>query len=140
MDYGLVEPIHLSGSMVQDFKVTGPELVSYEGPVAALELLPDPDSASPWVNTDLKVIDNASRPLGTHFGRSRLLARGSKGITMEVQMGELLRMLQVAGQRGRERPSGLYYRGLQQPTRSVRWWPSATSSHNSAADRQSTSA
>jgi hypothetical protein len=79
--------------MVKDFKITGPELVSFEGAVAALELLPDPDSASPWANTDMKVTDADSKTLEIHLGRSRLLARGSKGITIEVQMGELLRML-----------------------------------------------
>jgi hypothetical protein len=41
----------------------------------------------------MKVTDADSTTLGTHLGRSRLLARGSKGITIEVQMGELLRML-----------------------------------------------
>lgn len=79
--------------MVQDFKVTGPELVAYEGPVDALELLPDPDTARPWVNTDLRVYDESSRLLGVHLGRSRIKARGAKGISIEVEIGKLFTML-----------------------------------------------
>ena len=93
LDYGVIEPVTLSGIMVKDFKITGPELVAYEGPVEALELLPDPDGASPWVITDLEVMDADANVLGTHLGRSRLRSRGSKGVTIEVQISELLRML-----------------------------------------------
>jgi hypothetical protein len=91
--YGIVEPIRLSGSMVQNFKITGPELVAYEGPVDALELLPDPDSASPWANTDMTVTDADAALKGTHLSRSRLLSRGDQGMTIEVRIGGLLRML-----------------------------------------------
>jgi hypothetical protein len=92
-NYGVVEPIRLSGTAVRDFKITGPELVAFEGPVGALELLPDPDSASPWVDTDITVRDPDDTVLGTHLGHSRLLSRGSKGITLEFRIGDLLRML-----------------------------------------------
>lgn len=93
LDYGVVEPIRIAGSMVQDFKITGPELVAYEGPVDALELLPDPEAPRSWVNTDLKVYDASSNLLGVHLGRSRLKARGAKGISIEVEIGQLLTML-----------------------------------------------
>jgi hypothetical protein len=91
--YGVVEPIRLSGSAVRDFKITGPALVAYEGPVDALELLPNPDSASPWANTDMIVRDADEEVLGTHLGQSRLLTRGGRGITVEFRLGELLQML-----------------------------------------------
>ena len=91
--YGVVEPIRLSGSAVRDFKITGPALFAYEGPVDALELLPDPDSASPWANTDMIVRDADDSVVGTHLGQSRLVTRGGKGITVEFRIGELLRML-----------------------------------------------
>jgi hypothetical protein len=49
--------------MVEDLKIIGPELVSYHGAVAVLELLPDPDSASSWTNTDIRVTDADAKPL-----------------------------------------------------------------------------
>ena len=74
-NYGVVEPIRLSGSAVRNFKITGPELVAYEGPIDALELLPDPDSASPWANTDMIVRDADDSVRGTHLGQSAAVPR-----------------------------------------------------------------
>jgi hypothetical protein len=45
--YGVVEPIRLSGSAVRDFKITGPALFAYEGPVDALGAAAGPRRRQP---------------------------------------------------------------------------------------------
>jgi hypothetical protein len=90
-DYGFAEPFKLTGSMVRDFRITGPDLVAYEGAVGELEYHPGP--GSPWRDTELLVSGTDGRHLGTHLAQSRFLASGEKGITIEVKIGDLVRML-----------------------------------------------
>src|SRR3954451_20679877 len=87
---GSRSPSSWQGSMVRDFRITGPDLVAHEGAVGELEYHPSP--GSPWRDTELLISDTEGRPLGTHLAQSRFLASGEKGFTIEVKIGDLVRM------------------------------------------------
>lgn len=92
LEYGMSEAVRLDGTAVQNLRIDGPELVRYVGDVRALELLPAPNSSSPFRASDLIVTSADGRHLGTHLGESRILARGAGGLTIQFQLGDLVEL------------------------------------------------
>lgn len=60
--FGVSKPIYISGDMVKDFKITGPKLAAYEGPVAEIGLVPECHDT--WIDTDLILEDGDGGTLG----------------------------------------------------------------------------
>jgi hypothetical protein len=88
--FGYTKPIILSGDEVQDFKITGPRLVAWEGEPNSVEIRPADAKPEDWTPAEFLLRDKDGEQLGVYLAHIRHYVEGSRGFTLLMRLGNLL--------------------------------------------------
>jgi hypothetical protein len=83
----VARPLRIDGAAIDNFKISGPALVAFEGAIEALEFLPPPSTPDASREAALMLMHAETQETKKYLVDSRLVDRGTEGFTVEARMG-----------------------------------------------------
>jgi hypothetical protein len=88
--FGYTKPIILPGDAVENFKITGPRIVAWEGDPDRVEIRPEQDKSEDWKPAEFVLRNKLGIQLGVYLVDLQRYGEGTRGFTVLMRLGSLL--------------------------------------------------